>query len=136
MDDNKPVKTGNNRNNKGQFEKGISGNPKGRPPGTAYIKLLEEAIHEVEKEVKKSFFKKVIEKAYTNPAVMISVLKKFIPDKTHAENETEFIDKTVDKAEQELERKFVEKLEQDPEYKKRVFELYKETESILKEGSS
>ena len=30
----KPVKTGENRNEKGQFKEGVSGNPKGKPRGT------------------------------------------------------------------------------------------------------
>jgi len=41
----------------------------------------------------------------------------------------------IDKTEQELERRFDEKLEQDPDFKKRVLELYEETECILKEAS-
>lgn len=116
----------------------LPGNP-GRPEGSKdkfSITKLKEAISKVEEEKKVSLYEKFVKKAYINPMIMVALIKKLIPDKSHAEIEAEFVDKTVDKTEQELERKFDERLEKDPDFKKRVIELYKETERILKEASS
>ena len=72
----KQIKRGNPN-----WQKGKSANPKGRPLGTGYITLLEDAIKEVEKEKKKSFFRRVIERAYISDSVLVAVLKKFVPDR-------------------------------------------------------
>ena len=88
------------------FKPGQSGNLKGRPPGTAYIGLLEEAIHEVETEKKKSFFKRVIERAYISDSVMIAVLRKFISDKTYTQvEEIQDRDKIMSEAGETLKKK-------------------------------
>jgi len=122
---------------KGHFAKGKSANPNGRPKGSKnYSILLEEAIGEAERKKDKKFLDRVMERAYMNDVVMLAVLKKLIPDKSHAKIETEFIDKTIDEAEQESERKVVEKLKQDPEYKKRIFKHYKEGKRLLAERDS
>ena len=84
MDNEKPDNTGNNRNEKGQFIKGFSGNPNGRP-GLIHVKELQEAIERAEKKKDKEFLDRVIERAYVNDMVLLAVLKKFIPDKTHTE---------------------------------------------------
>lgn len=118
------------------FQEGNKGGP-GRPKGTKnYLTLLEEAIEKYETDKGEKLFDRLIKRAFVSDIVLMSVVKKFIPDKTHAEIETEFVDKTIDKAKHELERKFVKKLEQDSEYKKRVIRLYKETKCILEEKLS
>lgn len=82
-----PVKAGKNRDKNGRFIKGVSGNPNGRPKGPIHIKELEEAILRAEKAKDKGFLDRVIERAYVNDAVLLAVLKKFIPDKQHMEVE-------------------------------------------------
>lgn len=71
------------------FKKGKSGNPGGRPPGIKNFKIsdLIDAIIEVEEEKKMPLYKKFVNKAYVNSAVMIALIKKLIPDKTHTEIE-------------------------------------------------
>ena len=109
MDNEKPDITGEKldiRDSKGRFMEGAKGNPQGRPKGTGYIKLLEQAIHEVEKEKQKSFFRRVIERAYISDSVMIAVLKKFIPDKQHTQiEEVGDMDAIMSKAGETLKKK-------------------------------
>jgi len=68
------------------FELGNSANPDGRPKGSKnYLTLLEDAIKDYETEKGKKLFKRLIERAFINDTVLINVIKKFIPDKTHTE---------------------------------------------------
>ena len=76
------------RDKKGRFAEGISGNLKGKPPGSLnYTTLLDKALKEYETETGKDLFKRYVERAYVNDRVLISLMKKFIPDKTHTEGE-------------------------------------------------
>ncbi len=70
------------------FKEGNPGKPKGAKNKFSLAKL-EEAI-EAEEEIANSegdvgIFQKFIRMAYTNPAVMIALMKKFIPDKSSTE---------------------------------------------------
>jgi hypothetical protein len=70
------------------FKPGQSGNPDGRPKGSKnYLTLLEEAIKKYETETGKKLFERLIQRAFINDTVLLNVIKKFIPDKTHAEIE-------------------------------------------------
>lgn len=61
--------------------KGVSGNPKGRPPGGhAELEGLRKAVKRVEKKTSKKLYDHFIERAYENDAVLIALCKKFIPD--------------------------------------------------------
>lgn len=72
------------RDEKGKFLPGNPGKPKG---SKGYLKKLEEALETIEKKVGRNFFQQVAITAFKNPAVLMAVLKKFIPDRQHIENE-------------------------------------------------
>ena len=79
------------RDNTGKFVKGKEGGP-GRPEGSTNkytITKLIEAIEAEEEFAKKEnapgLFQMFARMAYINPAVMISLMKKFVADKTSTE---------------------------------------------------
>ena len=93
MDEN-TLNTSEKRYTDNKTGKFINGNP-GRPKGSKNkfsIAKLEEAIEAEEELAKKengvSVFQQFVRMAYTEPSVMIALMKKFIPDKTHTEIET------------------------------------------------
>ena len=70
------------------YKPGVSGNPAGRPKGTRnYATLLEEALNEYETETGRNILRRYIERAFTNDRILISVIKKLIPDKQQLELE-------------------------------------------------
>ena len=78
-------------NKTGKF---INGNP-GRPKGSTNrisLKKLEEAMEIEEAEAEKqggvNILRHFVRMAYVNPNILIALMKKFIPDKTHTEIET------------------------------------------------
>ena len=56
-----PDKTGNNRNQKGQFEQGKSGNPNGRPKGT---KSIPDILKKIGRENAPTELKKILENTF------------------------------------------------------------------------
>ena len=66
------------------WKKGQSGNPTGRVKNPE-IAFLRQAIEEVDKEYKESFYKYIAKRARKNDQMAIAVLKKFVPDKAHVE---------------------------------------------------
>ena len=89
--DNKPENTGEIqvRNEKGQFLKGTSGNPDGKPIGSRnWSTLLEEAIEKVQKTKDDTVLEKFVKLAYMRPQVMIALVKKLVADKTFVEGGT------------------------------------------------
>lgn len=84
----KPIKSGDkpDRDEKGRFTQGNRANPEGRPEGTKnYLKILEEAITKYETETGKKLFDRLIQRAFVNDMVLLSVAKKFIADKNSTE---------------------------------------------------
>ena len=86
-----------------QFQEGNPGGP-GRPPGSKnYLTQLEEAIEQYETESGKKLFERLIQRAFVSDMVLLNVIKKFLPDKTHTEIEgvepIQIIVKHVDKKE-------------------------------------
>jgi hypothetical protein len=66
----------------GKFAKG---NP-GKPEGTKnYLTILEEALEKQAKEEGISYWDKLARWSFRNPSVAVSILKKYIPDKTSNE---------------------------------------------------
>ena len=88
MTNNLPVKQEENRNELGRFKEGMSGNPNGRPKGSA-IQVLKEALEEVETERGKSLLRHFVQMAYVNPRVMIALINKLIPNAKPKEIEEE-----------------------------------------------
>lgn len=80
------------------FVKGVCANPKGRPKGSKSVLSvcsLRDALKVVEKEKKKRILVHAWERAYENDAVLIALLRKFIPDaETIEEQEEKLIDQT------------------------------------------
>lgn len=63
------------------FQKGQSGNPKGRPRGaTGYAADLTRVIRTVEKADGKSLLEHFVKQAFKSDRVLIAVVKKLLPD--------------------------------------------------------
>jgi len=61
-------------------------NPDGRPKGSKnYLTLLEEALEAEAKKAGITYWERLAQWCFVNPKLASSVLKKFIPDKTHTE---------------------------------------------------
>jgi hypothetical protein len=73
-----------NPTGKGGFVKGVVTNPRGRPH-VPEVEKLRQAIREVEVEKKISLYKYVVERALINDNVLMTILRKFIPDMTKME---------------------------------------------------
>jgi len=75
----------------GKFKENNPGRPKGSKNKFSMTRL-EEAINTEEKLAKDEnipgIFQIFVRMAYTNPNVMIALMKKFVPDKSHTELET------------------------------------------------
>ena len=82
----KPDKQDLNRDKKGQFQKGQSGNPSGRPK-VSYMGQLQAAIKNVEKDKKKELFVRFVEQAYTNRTIMVALMNKLLANRQHTEIE-------------------------------------------------
>jgi len=87
----KPIKTDDKRyndENTGKFKEDNPGRPKGAKNKFS-ISMLEEAIAAEEEyaaqENEPGIFQKFVRMAYMNPAVMIALMKKFVPDMQHTE---------------------------------------------------
>ena len=74
------------RDENGRFIEGVSGNIKGKLPGTKnYLTLLEEALRKEAKIAGISYWERLAQWCFTNPKLAVAVLKKFIPDRQHTE---------------------------------------------------
>jgi hypothetical protein len=67
------------------FQKGVSGNPKGRAKGSGYFDELMEAIRKVETRKKITLCEHFVEQAYKNPKVLAAVMNKLIANKQFVE---------------------------------------------------
>lgn len=76
----KPVKHANGRNGRGQFLKGVSGNPNGASKGwISYRAEFDAILRDVEKKTGKKILRLFIERAYEDPKVMMAVVDKMLP---------------------------------------------------------
>jgi len=71
------------RGSNGRFIKGNKFG-KGRPVNPE-IGLLRQALEEVDKETKLSFYKHIARRARKNDQMAIAILRKFVPDKAQVE---------------------------------------------------
>lgn len=82
------------------FVKGVCANPKGRPKGSKAkftLLALTEAIKRAEVKDGFNLFDYFIERARENDAVLLALLKKFIPDaETVEELEEKLVDQTFE----------------------------------------
>lgn len=62
---------------KNLFKPGNNANPKGRPKGSGYRQAMEKALKEYGE---KRFWRETFEKARTEPAIRIALIKKLVPD--------------------------------------------------------
>tara|TARA_B100000315_G_C14022305_1_gene339361 strand:+ start:151 stop:444 length:294 start_codon:yes stop_codon:yes gene_type:complete len=69
----------NNPEGKGGFEKGLSGNPNGRPKNPTIVQFRE-AIEKIEKEKDCGLIEHAIREAYKDNKLLAQILKKLIPD--------------------------------------------------------
>jgi hypothetical protein len=70
--------------NSGSWKKGVSGNPNGLKKGE-FRRLLEKAIAASNKVEKLSLAEHTVMRARVNDAVLVALLKKFVPDLKHIE---------------------------------------------------
>lgn len=68
-----------NRDEKGRFPEGVSGNPTGRPT-SKWRAELEEALLQVGKRRHKTFIKEIAKWAFADKKVALAVLDKLLPD--------------------------------------------------------
>jgi len=68
-----------NRTKRGQFPKGVSGNPGGRPLNE-WRTALDDAIRQVQKKKRKKLMVHAVEQAYKDNTVLVAILKKLLPD--------------------------------------------------------
>ena len=67
-----------------RWVKGQSGNPKGQPKNPE-MEELRQAIRQARKKHGRSILNHFVERAFFNDAVLIALIKKFVPDKVHKE---------------------------------------------------
>jgi len=82
-----PVLTGRKQGQKrpgrdsksGQFLKGQSGNPAGRPPGSSFMEEFKAALAETETAAGRTLLSHLVETAFEDNAVLIATVSKMLP---------------------------------------------------------
>ena len=90
------------KKHKGMWPEGVSGNPSGRPKGTAELDILKKAIKEVGQRKKLSLYKHAARRAYESDTVLIAVLRKLIADISEIDHSGQFISVHFDKQDKGL----------------------------------
>jgi len=64
-----------------KWKKGISGNPKGRPPGSGSERMkLINSILNMEKKHSFNWWEETVMQSRTEPSIRIAIMKKLVPD--------------------------------------------------------
>ena len=88
-----------NKDEKGRWVKGVSGNPNGRPKGTSFMDDFIAATKTVEKAKRKTLLEHFIEQAFCDTRVLIAYIDRILPQLKAVESTVGVATMTAEEAE-------------------------------------